>query len=696
MTRSWTRQGTARAERVRSGSRWLVIVSLGAAVILAVPAGAISILKAFPGNPTDGAFPACQLIGDGAGNLYGTTYSGGPLDMGTVFTVRTDGSGYAVLHYFNGGTADGESPTESLVLDGAGNLYGTTYLGGESDKGTVFTVRTDGAGFALMHSFTGAPSDGAYPYSGLTPGNGDNLYGTTARGGGFDGGILYRVNTNGTGYALLHDFNPASNGGGSEPEAALAFDGADNLYGTTTWGGEASYGTVFTIRTDGAGFAALHDFDGWGIVDVLPGPLVVDSAGNLFGTTQTDGASQAGTVFTLRSNGTGFTVLHTFAGGSADGATPLGRLALDGSGALYGTTRYGGPSGSGTVFSLGTDGTGYTVLRDFAGGASDGAYPGAGLILDGAGNLYGTSQGGGASNAGAVFTIKSSGTAFALLRSFAGSPPDGAHPSAGVVVDGAGNLYGTTPGGGVTNGGTVFTVRTDGSCFALLHEFSTEGPDGASPYGRLVLDAGGNLYGTTSGGGASGKGTVFTLKTNGDGFAVLHTFAGGVADGARPHAGLVLDADGHLYGTTYGGGASDQGTVFTVKTDGGGFTVLHGFAGHPTDGERPMDAPLVLDGAGNLYGTTFNGGALDHGTVFKLGTNGTGFTALWYFDGVVRYPWGDWRSTAPAACTEQRVTGAPMATARCSESARTGAGSRRFTRSGTTFPAERTPSPSWS
>ena len=264
-------------------------------------------------------------------------------------------------------------------------------------------------------------------------------------------------------------------------------------------------------------------------------------------------------------------VIYSFTGGS-DGADPLAGLVRDGVGNLYGTTYAGGDYGSGTVFRLDTTGK-EAVLHSFSGGP-DGGYPYAGLILDAADKLYGTTDAGGAHNYGAVFEMPAGGVE-GVLYSFTGTGGDGADPLAGLVRDGAGNLYGTTASGGAFGLGTVFKVSAggasgDGIVFkvspagkeTVLHSFKG-GKDGEYPYASVIRDAAGNLYGTTYGGGASGWGTVFEINPTGK-ETVLYSFAGAV-DGASPEGGLVQDAEGHLYGTTKYGGAFGAGTVFELS-----------------------------------------------------------------------------------------------------------------------------------
>jgi uncharacterized repeat protein (TIGR03803 family) len=348
----------------------------------------------------------------------------------------------------------------------------------------------------------------------------------------------------------------------------------------------------------------LYSFTGSGAGDGAnpEAGLIADPAGNLYGTTAVGGASGQGTVFQLDPSGN-LTVLYSFTG--ADGANPRAPLIADAAGNLYGTTIIGGASGQGTVFQLTPSGV-LNVLYSFTGG-NDGALPFAGVIADAAGNLYGTTIDGGAGGQGTVFQLDPSGTLTVLYSS------DGGSPWAGLLADAAGNLYGTTEGG--DGPGRVFQLTPSGT-LNVLHRFI--GSDGAVPHGRLIADAAGNLYGTTHNGGTSGYGTVFQLDSSGT-LTVLHSFTGG-NDGAYPEAGLLADAAGNLYGTTYGGAAGGEGTVFQVTLS-GALTVLHSFTGG-SDGGRPV-ADLLADAAGNLYGTTGLGGATAScpggcGTVFEL------------------------------------------------------------------------------
>jgi len=374
---------------------------------------------------------------------------------------------------------------------------------------------------------------------------------------------------------------------------------------------------VVTLSAEAQTFTVLYSFMG-GAVDGA-GPtagLIRDTAGNLYGTTAYGGsACNCGTLFKLDATGKQ-TVLHSFTFG-ADGAYPFATLIRGAAGNLYGTTYFGGMLacggglGCGTVFAVNTTGK-YKVLHSFAGGAA-GAYTYASLVRDAAGNLYGTTVEGGTSGYGTVFKLTVSSRQETVLHSFRGR--DGQYPHAGLIQDAAGSLYSTTPYGGAHSSGTVFKLDATGKV-TVLHSFAG-GADGANPYAGLIRDAAGNLYGTNVSGGdltcnsGAGCGVVFKLDASGK-ETVLHSFAG--PEGAYP-MGLTRDAMGNLYGTTTGGGAFDYGTVFKIDAT-GNETVLHSFD-NSLDGANPS-AELIVDANGNLYGTAPSGGAFGYGTVFKL------------------------------------------------------------------------------
>ena len=325
-------------------------------------------------------------------------------------------------------------------------------------------------------------------------------------------------------------------------------------------------------------------------------------------------ASRAGTL----------RVVHNFTGGS-DGGSPVDGLMMSAKGALFGTTSAGGAAGLGTVFKIGGHDT-QTVLHSFQGG-SDGATPNGGVIDDASGMMFGTTTEGGASGAGIVYSMR--GTTETVLYSFAGGTSDGSDPQAGLVMDASKNLYGTTSAGGASGNGTVFELvapktKTGAWTEKLLYSFGT-GTDGAAPVGRVIFDAAGNLYGTTSAGGASGYGTVFQLqpgatwKEN-----ILHSFQN-ADDGYTPYAGLVADASGNFYGAATAGGSNGGGTIFELSPSAGGFTfsVLTSVPGWGVSGSF---RDVLVQPNGVIYATTHCDGANNAGTIYELTPSGGSWT----------------------------------------------------------------------
>jgi uncharacterized repeat protein (TIGR03803 family) len=367
--------------------------------------------------------------------------------------------------------ADGVAPSSALSMDASGNFYGVTQLGGTFNEGTLYQLSPDGT-VTVLHTFGSVANDGIYPFGNLFMDSEGNLYGGTAEGGANNGGILFKVT----------------------PEGAETI-----LYNFCSMGGSEC--------TDGS---------------VPVGGFVRDSHGNFYGTTEQGGAHKLGTVFRLTPGGIE-TVLHSFGNGT-DGATPEAGLVMDSAGNIYGTTAHGGVTlcseGCGAVFKMTLSGT-MTLLYSFCAGFSspcrDGIYPLAAPVLDSLGNLYGTTEVSGLYNYGTVFRISRSGTD-TLLHQFAGHD-DGENPVGGLIFDSAGYLYGTTLGSGSDRSdGIVFkmssTSRTGKE--TILHSFRGGNVDGSEPEATLLMDSAGNLYGTTvfGGNGSSsslGDGAVFKV-----------------------------------------------------------------------------------------------------------------------------------------------------------------------------------------
>jgi uncharacterized repeat protein (TIGR03803 family) len=364
----------------------------------------------------------------------------------------------------------------------------------------------------------------------------------------------------------------------------------------------------------GQKFEVLYNFSGRNDGGSPTAGVICDQEGNLYGATALGGADGAGTVFKLSKDGKE-SVLYNFTGYS-DGLFPDASLLRDPAGNLYGVTVIGGyleckdlTGGCGVVFKVDANGSEATV-HVFRGHPYDGAGPYAPVIRDGAGRLYGTTPYGGEYEQGTVYKISKSGDE-TILHSFEGGR-DGTQPFGGLVEDAKGNLYGTTYLGGSHNGGTVFKLSPSGKK-TVLYNFRG-GADGGYPYTSLVLDVQGNLYGTTTGGGANAYGAVFKL-TRSSKETVLYSFRGGTSDGSWP-LGLIRNSQGDIFGTTLYRGTSNEGTVYKLSGT-GQETILHNFTGGKRDGNSPYGT-LLEDSKGDLYGTTEYGGTFDNGVAFEI------------------------------------------------------------------------------
>jgi uncharacterized repeat protein (TIGR03803 family) len=376
-----------------------------------------------------------------------------------VLTVPTHAQTDAVLYSFcaKKGCADGKQPQNvTLASDAKGNLYGTTLYGGADQVGTVFRLTTSGV--EQVYSFQNNGTDGTSPLFGVVLDKAGNLYGTTPGGGAYGYGTVYKVTSSGV-ETILHSFN-LDGADGTGPEGALIIDASGNLYGTTGDGGSnclpGGCGTVFEITALGA-VTILYSFADNGVDGFLPAAgLAMDTNGNLYGTTPFGGAYNRGTVYEVTPSSGVETILYSFGGNANDGETPTyAPLVVDVEGNVYGTTPTGGAHGLGTAFKVTPLGV-ETTLHSFGANDKDGQFPYGGLILDAAGNVYGTADTGGPHGEGAIFKLTPSGTE-TILYSFPANSTDGETPLGGLLAA-KGSIYGTTQYGGTSGYGTVFKV----------------------------------------------------------------------------------------------------------------------------------------------------------------------------------------------------------------------------------------------
>lgn len=558
--------------------------------------------------------------------------------LACLITLAVDGQGgrchaaavdYETVHSFGFTNLIGRNPGAALSFASDGRLYGTARLGGRANRGTVYTVAPDGSGFLVLHNFYG--TNGSTPAAEVLVGKDGRLYGTTVQGGAADKGVVYRMEKDGSGFELLHQFGESENDG-ANPSGSLLEASDGWLYGTCSAGGKTNAGTLFCLQPAGNEYRTVRDLDPAEASTPQSG-MIEARDGRLYGTATRGGSGDFGAVFGLNKDGSQFTVEHEFDG--ADGIGPTANLTEGSDGALYGTAREGGFFGFGTVFRVSPRGERFTILWDFWGAGWDGFRPFCALVEGTDGGLYGTTAGGGVTEGGILFRINKDGTAYEILRSLGGTFAEGSNPFSGLVRVGGDRMVGATFVGGGSENGTIFAVREDGSDYEVLWSFSASGGDGVAARTGVMEGSDHVLYGTTDAGGYYGQGTVYRLQKDGREFTVLHDFTGTNGEGRGPVSALVEGLDGFLYGTTSGEETNvtqiSSGTVFKVAKDGTQFSILHPFLVPPNrvsiEGLRPIGAPAVGHD-GFLYGFTATSGTNGFGTLYRLSPDGAGFEII--------------------------------------------------------------------
>jgi uncharacterized repeat protein (TIGR03803 family) len=583
-----------------------------------------------------GTAPSAGLFKAGDGTLYGTTQTGGTYGAGTVFRMSQGGTLNTLANFYSAtnNTSSGSAPQSSLVLGSDGNFYGTTNDGGTtSNNGTIFRMTPEGQVTVLVALNSSSVPLGADPACGLTVGPDGSFYGVTQNGGSSFLGTIFKVTQAGVFTTLVNFTGTTGAYLGSSPRTALTLAADGNFYGTTATGGAGGFGTIFKLTPAGV-LTTLAQFTGTS--GAYPGStplgaLVQGADGVLYGTTSLGGAANLGTVFKITTTAT-FTPLASFTGqtGSVLGSGPKGALLQLPDGNFYGTAQTGGTNNLGTVFQVTSGGT-FTTLVNFTGatGGALGSSPQGALVTGGDGAMYGTTNSGGLNNVGSIFKVTSAGLFTTLVNLTAA-------PGFGRLVQGPDNsLWGATLGGGGASGyGMIVSAPISGAPVIRSTLAPVSGTTALNARAGLLLGADGNYYGTTSAGGAINSGSVFKLTPAGV-YTTLVSFTGntGTNPGTNPQAPLILGADGNYYGTTNTGGTAGLGSVFKM-TPAGVQTSLISFTGvtGANLGANPQ-GPLTLASDGNYYGTTTTGGTGGNlGTVFKLTPAGV-LTTLVHFTG---------------------------------------------------------------
>ncbi len=522
-------------------------------------------------------------------------------------------SNLTMLHTFSAlPNGNGTNCIAKLAVGPDGTFYGAFQGGSGNVSGEIFKVSSNGLSFTVLKYFTNT-TDGLNPSAGLVLA-GTTLYGTTSHGAANGNGAVFAISTNGSGFTNLYSFSAEQNGTNTDGACSMADLTLANgvLYGTTEFGGNNGTGAIFSINTNGTGFSNLYSFsplvsntnsDG-----ANPMAAVIVSGATLYGTALWGGTNGDGTVFSMGTNGTGFETLVQCS--FAVGENPLAPLSLYNN-VLYGTAQDGGSKYGGTIFSLSTNGSNFAILDALSSGESTAFYPQAQLFVTNS-TFYGTTPNGGTYEGGAFFSGAISGGG---LSTGGLNGSTGIIPQSGLVASGF-YLYGTTSTGASGNGAVyrqpIGYSPSPSGFYSFTNSVATSitNADGANPSGSLAF-ADGVAYGTTVSGGGSGDGSIFSMNTDGSGFSTLFNFP---TNASHPSGNLIA-ANGAIYGTT-------SSTIFGINANGAGFTNLY---------RSSYLAPgLAFDGAA-LYGVLEFGGSQGVGSVFTIQTNGSGFSNLYSF-----------------------------------------------------------------
>lgn len=558
-----------------------------------------------------GKAPAGNLFKNDDGNFYGMTSTGGTFNYGSVFMMTPTGK-VTILRQLDY-TPDGAYPNGELIKGADGYLYGATTDGGTNGYGTIFKVSTTGD-FTVIRSL--AYSDGVGIYGHLILASDGNFYGITYRGGATGAGTIFKLTASGV-YTVLHNMTATTDGSSSVTSLVEGKDG--NLYGTANTGGANNYGTIFKVTKAGV-FTTLKSLNGTTDGYYCQSDLIQATDGNFYGTCYGGGSNSSGTVFKITSTGS-YTVIKNFVY-STDGGNPKSGLLQNSDGSFYGMTYAGGTKSSGTIYKL-TSTNVFSVIHAMS-SATEGGNITSVLSKGDDGKFYAMAQTGGTYNMGTAFSVTADGT-LNVVQNFNGAVAGNA-PYASFVKGADSAYYATTSNGGAFGYGTI--IKICGGATSVLHSFK-QATDGGNPKGKLLLANDGSFYGLTSTGGTNNYGTIFKM-TPGGVFSVLYNFKN--ADGTTPLGSLIQATDGYLYGMASAGGANGYGTVFKINLS-GTFTVVRNLV-NSTDGSKP-NGSLIQAKDGNLYGMTFSSAR-----IFKLTTGGA-FTILHTFqnsDGA--YPYG--------------------------------------------------------
>jgi uncharacterized repeat protein (TIGR03803 family) len=531
------------------------------------------------------------------------TSRGGTDGLGTIFKTNSDGTSQSVQKSFKY-LVSGARPQGSLTEGQNGKLYGMTSQGGPNDYGVLFEYDLATSAYIKKLDFIGA--NGAYPGASLTKASNNKLYGMAVYGGVNDAGVLFEYDPATSTYTKKLDFEkPNVSTLGGSPTGSLTLAGNGKLYGMTSYGGPNGYGVLFEY--DPATSTYTNKFSFNVTTGSYPfGSLNLASNGKMYGMTNQGGANSFGVLFEYDPATSTYTKKLDF-NNTTNGANPKGNLTQAGNGKLYGMTNAGGTSGTGVLFEYDPATSTYTKKLDFINNTT-GYYPNGSLAIAANGKLYGTTSSGGANN-GVLFEYDPATSTFTKKFDFNGT--NGSNPSSSLALATNGKLYGLTQDGGSLSDGVLFEYDPATSSFTKKLDFNLT--DGESPLGSLAQASNGKLYGTTNGGGATGNGTLFEFDPATATYTKKLDFIG--TNGSSPEGSLVLSGNGKMYGMTNDGGTNSAGVLFEYDPTTSAFTKKLDFI-YTATGGNPYGS-LLLAGNGKLYGLTGYGGVNDKGVIFE-------------------------------------------------------------------------------
>jgi len=612
--------------------------------------GSYKILKLFSSSGEDGNYPEGGVTQASNGKLYGLTRSGGEHSDGVLYEYDLENKTYTLKVSFDR-SVTGETPVNRLLEAANGLLYGITYEGGLSNEGVLFEY--DPGANTIVKKVDFSSINGVHPYCTLIQAPNGLVYGTTSEGGTTDNGVLFVFNTSFGTYTKIVDFSAST---GVNPDGILAVAPNGKLYGTCMSGGNHDKGTIFEYDFSSSTFRKVVDFNDQ-LGNKPKGGLVLHEDGYLYGVCLEGGINDEGTLFRFDPENETIVKLLDFYGEDY-GEEPLKTLYAANDGTLYGTTSYGGLTNGGVLFQYNPQTNVFVKKFDF--GTSDtGAVPKGGLLKANDGKLYGLTTEGGLYGCGVLFDYDFQTNTYTMNYSLddnVGCVPEctltqasngllygvtnynggylfqydiatqtasslwefyfefGRFPVSGPIQASNGKLYGLTFNGGDNNSGTLYQYDIpSGSCLKMIDFNQTT--TGSDLFAGLAEAGNGLLYGVAAQGGDYNKGTLYSYDPVTYDFQVMVSFDG-LNKGSIPVAGLTV-VDGHLlYGVTSSGGINDDGSLFVFDTDDNSFTKLADFDNTNT-GKAPL-AKLLLASNGNLYGTTFLGGAANKGVLYEF------------------------------------------------------------------------------